>query len=70
MLISDIMYLFCEESSQEITIFNLYNGDTLYEGQYGDYDGEDYEICSIDNIGKKTWGSDKVVFNVNPTEAE
>lgn len=50
MTIRDLMWLFLDGGMQKIKIFDLNTEKYLYVGEYGDYEGDDYEIQSIDNI--------------------
>lgn len=49
--IYQLIWAFTEPAFQSIIIFDLGSGETYYNGLMEDYDGPDFEICSIDNLG-------------------
>lgn len=52
MSIYDLMNMFCDGDMQEINLFELYSGESVYCGEYGDMPDEfqDVEVSSIDNL--------------------
>ena len=52
MTIYDLMIMFCDYEMQEVNLFELFSGESIFCGEYGELPDEyqGLEVLSIDNL--------------------